>query len=284
MTTADQVQRAKVFHTLHRQGEILVLVNAWDAASARVFELAGCPAVATTSAGLAWSLGYPDGERLPREDLVRAVAQICRVVTRPVSVDIERGFGRTASEACMTVKALIEVGAIGINIEDGTDDSGRTLAPPAELVEKIEAIRALAKVSGLPLFINARTDAYFLPTADPATRFADAVQRLRAYAAAGADGVFAPGLDDLDEIARLVKAVDRPVNIYAGYAGVPSVVELARVGVRRVSVGCGPMQALLAFARTIATELGTGRTYAAMTDSMLSVAEVNGMFPAIRER
>lgn len=257
---------------------MLVLVNAWDAASARLFEQAGSPAIATTSAGMAWSLGYSDGEQVSAHELVEACARICRVVTAPVSVDIERGYGRTPAEVSATVRALLELGVVGINIEDGLTPGTKELAPPSDLVEKISAIRALAEEAGAPLFINARTDAYLAPTNDPGARYEDTVRRAQMYVAAGADGIFAPGLESPEEMARLAQAVERPLNIYAGYAGLPPVAELRRAGVRRVSLGCGPFQAALALARRIATETLNEGTYAAMTTDMLSAGEANSLF------
>jgi 2-methylisocitrate lyase-like PEP mutase family enzyme len=278
MQRTIQRQRAEAFHRLHAGDGILVLVNAWDAASARLFEQAGSPAIATTSAGMAWSLGYSDGKQVSAHELVEACARICRVVTAPVSVDIERGYGRTPAEVSATVRALLELGVVGINIEDGLTPGTKELAPPSSLTEKISAIRAVAEEFGAPLFINARTDVYFAPTNDPAARYEDTVRRAQMYVAAGADGVFVPGLESPEEMARLAKAVERPLNIYAGYAGLPPVDELRRAGVRRVSLGCGPFQAALALARRIATETLNEGTYTAMTTNMLSAGEANSLF------
>jgi 2-methylisocitrate lyase-like PEP mutase family enzyme len=278
MQRTIQRQRAEAFHRLHEGDGILALVNAWDAASARLFEQSGSPAIATTSAGMAWSLGYPDGEQIGARDLLEACARICRVVTAPVSVDIERGYGRTLAEVSETVRALLELGVVGINIEDGLAPGAKELVPPSVLTEKISAIRAVAEEAGVRLFINARTDVYFAPANDPAARYEETVRRARMYIAAGADGIFAPGLESLEEMARLTQAIDRPLNIYAGYAGPAPVRELRRAGVRRVSLGCGPFQAALALARRIATEMLNEGTYTAMTTNMLSSGEVNSFF------
>jgi 2-methylisocitrate lyase-like PEP mutase family enzyme len=276
MDRKQQRERVREFRRLHEGEQALVLVNAWDAVSARVFEEAGSPAVATTSAGMAWSLGYADGERLPRSALIDACARICRVVAVPVTVDVERGFGPSPKETCATVRGLIELGVVGINIEDGRE-AGR-LAPSSGLVEKIVAIRSLARELDVDLFINARTDAYFVAWDDPRARYEEAVRRAEEYVNAGADGVFVPGLADPEEMARMSRAITRPLNIYAGYEGLPPVDALRRAGVRRVSLGCGPLQALLAQARTMAREtLGDG-TYGAMTSSMLSNSELNALF------
>jgi len=227
---------------------------------------------------MAWSLGYSDGEQVSARELVDACARICRVVTAPVSVDIERGYGRTPAEVSATARALLELGVVGINIEDGVAPGATELVPPNILTEKISAIRAVAEEAGVRLFINARTDAYFLPTNDPVARYEDTVRRAQMYVGAGADGIFAPGLESLDEMARMAKAIERPLNIYAGYAGLPPVDELRRAGVRRVSLGCGPFQAALALARRIATEALNEGTCTAMTANMLSAREANDLF------
>lgn len=276
MDRRQQRQRALEFRRLHEDERPLVLINAWDAASARLFEEVGAPAAATSSAGMAWSLGYADGERAPRDEIVDACARICRVVRTPVSVDVERGFGADPREVCATVRPLLQLGIVGINIEDGR--VAGQLAPARALADKIAALRTLAREIDVDLFINARTDAYFVAWEDPRARYDEALRRIAEYVEAGADGVFVPGLEDVEEMARMSRAVARPLNIYAGYQGLPPVDALRRAGVRRVSLGCGPLQALLAQARAMAREtLGAG-TYTAMTASMLGNAEVNALF------
>jgi 2-methylisocitrate lyase-like PEP mutase family enzyme len=249
----------------------------WDAASAAVFAGVGAPALGTTSAGVAWSSGYADGEHMPFADLVRIVANVCRVVTIPVSVDIERGFGANAADVARNVGALIDAGAIGVNIEDGIDPATNTLRPAQQLAERIAAIRELANARGVPVFINARTDVYFLP-AEPDRRFEDAASRLESYASAGADGAFAPGLTDTGEITRLVSRLGVPLNVYAGYPGVPTIAQLAAAGARRISVGCGPLQGLLGRATEIARDLVTEGRYDSMFHSALPASSVNEFF------
>ena len=161
------IRRAEAFKAMHAGPSPLVLLNAWDAASAAVFARAGAPALGTTSAGVAWSAGHPDGERMGFADLLRTVSNICRVVKVPVSVDIERGFGADAAEVARNVAALIDAGAVGINIEDGIDSATGALRPAEIAAERIGAIRAAADARGIPLFINARTDVYFLPAQAP---------------------------------------------------------------------------------------------------------------------
>ena len=279
MTPSTSQQQAEVLHRLHGGGKLLVLVNAWDAASARVLEQAGVSVIATTSAGMAWSLGYADGERVPRDELVAACARICRVAHVPVSVDIERGFGRSTDEVCGLVRRLIGLGVAGVNIEDGVSPGTRRLLPPETLCERIGALRALAAQTKVRLFINARTDAYLAAHDDPAGRFEEAMQRARLFASAGADGIFVPGMDQLDEITRFARSVELPLNIYAGYPGVPTIDALAAAGVRRVSLGCGPLQSALGLLGRIAAEtLSLGR-YDAMASGMATASELNRLFP-----
>jgi 2-methylisocitrate lyase-like PEP mutase family enzyme len=280
-TTSRQQQRADTLHRLHQEpGSPLVLVNAWDAASARLLEHAGAGVIATTSAGMAWSLGYADGEQVPRDEFVAACARICRVVgdAVPVSVDIEHGFGHSTDEVCSLVRALVELGVVGINIEDGVEPATRRLRPPHALCERIAALRALAESMQLRPFINARTDVYFAAVDDPASRHDEALQRARLYAEAGADGIFVPGLDKADEIARFARAIELPLNVYAGYPGVPGVVDLAAAGVRRVSLGCGPLQSALGLLGRIAAETFALGRYDEMTRGMASAGELNRLF------
>jgi 2-methylisocitrate lyase-like PEP mutase family enzyme len=279
MTHPDAQQRADLFHQLHHGREPLVLVNAWDAASARVIERAGAAAIATSSAAMAWSLGYPDGEQLPVSEFLVACARIARVCSLPLSVDVERGFGRSTDEVCGVVRALIELGVVGINIEDGVSPETHLLAAPDAWCERIAAMRALATEMDVRLFINARTDTYFTPYDDPAARYRDTVQRAQLAAEAGADGVFVPGMDRIDDIARFTRDVALPVNVYAGYAGVPAVPELTQAGVRRVSLGCGPLQSALGLLQRLTTETLQQGSYELQCNGMLAGREVNGLFP-----
>ena len=242
------------FRERHLSGAPLVLPNAWDAASARIIEHAGAEAIATTSAGVAWSLGVPDGDRLDATEAVAAVARIVRAVDVPVTADIESGYGDVAG----TVAAVLAAGAVGINIEDGA-----TATP-----ERIAAARAV----DADLFVNARIDTFLLSVGDED----ETVARAKSYVDAGADGVFVPGVVDEEVIASLVSRISVPVNVMAGF-GAPSVPDLARLGVRRVSVG--PSIAVAAYSLTAAAarEVLSQGTYAA-TSAELTVGELNGYF------
>jgi 2-methylisocitrate lyase-like PEP mutase family enzyme len=274
----EQRTRAEHFHQLHTGPTPLMLPNAWDVASARVIENAGAKAIATTSAGMAWTLGYPDGEQMPVQELLAACRRICHAVTSPVSIDIERGYGRDAQDTGGLVGALIQLGVVGINIEDGVVPGTQALAHPGLLCERIACVREVARHHGLPLFINARTDTYCTARLAPEARLEETKKRALAYVDAGADGIFVPGLADSHEIAVLVQLLPVPLNVYVGYPGAPSAGELKRLGVRRISQGCGPMQATLAHLAAITTEaLAEGR-YDVMAGAMLTTAEVNGLF------
>ncbi|MBS0194434.1 MAG: isocitrate lyase/phosphoenolpyruvate mutase family protein [Proteobacteria bacterium] len=233
MNHAIQIARAQAFRRLHDRTAILLLPNAWDAGSAALFARRGFPAIATTSGGMAWSLGYADGECVPLPEVLAAVARITRAVDVPVSVDFEGGYGHDAEAVGASVRAVIAAGAVGINLEDGMPGHG-PLRPPAEAAARIAAARAAADAAGVPIFINARVDHWLHPAADPAEHLADAIARARAYLAAGADGIYPLGLTDRATLAAFIRAVDAPVNVAAG-AGVPPLAELAALGVARVS-------------------------------------------------
>jgi 2-methylisocitrate lyase-like PEP mutase family enzyme len=277
----EQIARAERFHQRHAESSPLVLPNVWDAASARIVEQAGAEAIATSSAAMAWALGYQDGEQMPVEVLLEACRRISHVISVPFTVDIERGYGDTAGDTGGLVGALIELGAVGINIEDGVVPGTDTLADPAILSERIACARSVARHRGLPLFINVRIDAYFVAGTDAKTRLEETRARALAYVTAGADGIFVPGLADLSDIADLARSIPVPLNIYTGYPGAPSVAALQQAGVRRISLGCGPMQAAMAHLATIAREaLNEGR-FDTMGANMLTVGEANALFPSV---
>jgi 2-methylisocitrate lyase-like PEP mutase family enzyme len=251
------------------------LPNAWDVASARILEEAGVAAIATTSAGIAFALGYPDGEKITREEMLAVVARISAKVKVPVTADVEAGYGDRPEDAALTAKAVIEAGAVGLNLEDGTDDPERPLADLSLQLEKIAAVRETARSMGVSLVVNARTDVYLLQVGKPESRFAETVRRLSAFRDTGADCLFAPGLRDLDLISRLVRELQHPLNILAG-PGSLSIPELQKIGVARVSLGSGPMRATLGLVRRIAQELQSAGTYTAL-EGAPSHAEVNKM-------
>jgi len=233
MDKSAQIERATRFRNLHDRSRVLLLPNAWDAASARIFADLGFAAIATTSGGVAWSLGHADGEQLPLADVVAASARIAGATTLPVSVDFEAGFGDETADVARSVAALITAGVAGLNIEDGVrHESLRTVDDAAA---RVAAARAAAQASGVPLVINARVDVWMVGSrASEEQKLADALQRARAYLAAGADCVYPIGLVDAGQIAAFVRALESPVNVGAR-PGLPDMDTLSRLGVARVS-------------------------------------------------
>lgn len=265
------------FRDLHRKGEPLRLLNAWDAANARVFEDAGAAAIGTTSAGVAFALGRPDGEFVTRDEIVEATRRIAQSVRIPVTADIESGHGETPAGVGETVRRVIAAGAIGINIEDASCDPSQPLRSPGDATARIAAARAAADAEIDGFFINARTDLYLQGAGEPESRPSATVQRLSAYAEAGADGAFVPGLWDLDTIESFVRATPLPLNVLAGPGG-PAVSDLAKAGVARVSVGSVPSRAALGLYRRVADEfLGAGSIDEAVAGA-ISYADANELF------
>jgi 2-methylisocitrate lyase-like PEP mutase family enzyme len=216
--------------------------------------------VATTSAGIAFSLGYPDGQKIPRQEMFAAIARIARAVKIPITADAESGYGSGPDAANSTALAVIEAGAVGMNLEDSPGDTGSSLADLAVQVEKIRAVRQAAASADVPIVLNARTDVYLLQVGEPSSRYDETVRRLSAYRDAGADCVFAPGLGDTATIKRLAADVKCPLNILAG-PGSPSVPELRALGVARVSLGSSPMRAAMGALRRVAQEVKASGTY-----------------------
>jgi 2-methylisocitrate lyase-like PEP mutase family enzyme len=269
---ASQVDKAIQFLQLHRGPRALVLPNVWDVASARIIEDAGFPAVATTSAGVAFSLGYPDGEHISREEMLARVARIARAVKVPVTADLEAGYGTKPADAAKTAQEMIQAGAVGLNLEDASEDPEHPMLEIQAAVEKVRAVREAGAQARVPIVVNARTDVYLLP-GEPDVQYGEALRRLTAYRDAGADCVFAPGLKDASTIERLVKALQCPVNILA-VSGTPSIPDLEKLGVARVSLGSGPMRATLSLLQKMAHELLSTGTYTAL-DGIIPHGAVN---------
>lgn len=270
----SSIDRARAFRRLHEPGRILALPNAWDAGSARLIEAAGASAIATTSAGLAWSRGYPDGNVLPTRLLAPAVAEITRVISVPLSVDVEAGYSDEPSAVAETVRAVMDAGAVGINLEDGAGS-------PDLLCAKIQAVRNAVQRSGVPLFVNARCDVYLRSLAFGSEAVAESLSRARRYRDAGADGFFLPGLADVAAIREIVPTLDAfggmPLNLLV-VPGLPSLPELVSLGVRRVSAGSAVV--LGAYGRTrraVEKFLRDGR-YDEMGRGAIGYAEMNALF------
>ncbi|MFC7136228.1 isocitrate lyase/PEP mutase family protein [Halobaculum litoreum] len=278
-----QRERAETLRALHTAGDgPLVLPNAWDAGSAVIFADAGFDAIGTTSAGIAAAQGVPDGEHLSREAMLAVVERIANAVSVPVTADIEAGYGDTPAEVADTVRATVDAGAVGVNLEDGTGDPDRPLADTAAHAAVIRAARAAADAADVPVVVNGRTDVFWLGVGDEATRLERAVERANAYAEAGADCLFVPGVTDTETIGALVDRLDAPLNVLGG-PGAPPVDALAAAGVARVSVGSGPMRATLGLLREIAGELHDEGTYGAMAGG-IPYGDLKELLAAAAER
>ncbi len=275
MTGKTQLASAERLRALHQAG-VLILPNAWDAGSAAVIALAGAQAIATTSGGISWSLGRPDGQSLTRTEMTQRVREIAAAVAIPVTADIEGGYGPGPDDVAATVRAVIAAGAVGVNVEDSRAPGG-PLFDPAAQAARIRAARAAADAAGLPgLFVNARTDVFLYGIGAAPGRLADVLARSSGYAEAGADGLFVPGLTALPAITELARSSPLPVNIMAG-PGAPPVGELAAAGVRRVSVGTAIAQAAYTVARDAAAELLAGGSYGGL-EAALGFGAINGLF------
>ena len=269
----SQKDKAEDFRGLHHGKRILILPNAWDVPSARVFENEGFPAVATSSAGLMVSLGYPDGEVIGRNEFVSAVERIAKVLSVPLSVDIVAGFGKTTEEVVATVKAILRAGGIGINIEDFAH-STKKLFPAERQVENVKAIRRLGDTVGVPLVINARTDALRFASGDEEAKFEEAVRRATAYRDAGADCVYPMGLTEAGSMSRFVKELDFPINVMVR-KGLPPVSELERLGVARVSFGPSASYAAMGLLKRASEEVLEKGTYQNLVEGAIAFDELN---------
>jgi 2-methylisocitrate lyase-like PEP mutase family enzyme len=270
--------RARLFRSLHVAGDPLVLPNAWDVASARLVEQAGARAVATTSAGVAWSLGAPDGDRMSRDDALELIARIVHAVEVPVTADIESGYAPTADGVATTVEGVAAAGAVGVNLEDSLYTGEAPLRDVQEQCLRITAARRAADAAGVPLYVNARVDTYIRGVGEPEERPDHTVERAAAYLAAGADGIFVPKVTDQAVIGQLVERIAAPLNVLAA-PGAPTVAELAALGVARVSLGPAIALAAYAVVRDAAREALTDGTYTAV-NHRLEGGDLNALMPA----
>ncbi|PYC80552.1 3-methyl-2-oxobutanoate hydroxymethyltransferase [Streptomyces tateyamensis] len=274
MTT--QTAKALAFQALHRAGHPLALANVWDAAGARIVAAAGAPAIATTSAGVAWALGTQDGGTLGRALAVELVARVADAVDLPVTADIEDGYATDPAGVGETVAEVLKAGAVGINLEDSLRAGPAPLREVDDQAARIAAARAAAEGVGVPLYLNARIDTYLCGVSDdPAELFRLTVERATAYVAAGASGVFVFGLPDRATIAELAAALPVPLNVPGG-PGRPSVAELAGLGVARVSLGSTIAESAYAVVQRAARELYTEGSYTELA-AAIPYGELNGL-------
>jgi 2-methylisocitrate lyase-like PEP mutase family enzyme len=267
----SQKERADLFLRLHHDKEILVLLNSWDPGSSRLIEASGYKAIATTSMGISASLGYPDRQTIPFNEMVEAVGRITGKVSLPVTMDFEGGFGRNIKEIVDCTERIIRTGIVGINIED-SHDLNPVLLDSDEFCERISAIRSLSLSMGFHLVINARTDVFLAAYGAPENRLAEAVRRGNKYKEAGADCIFIPDVQEHAIISALVREIRAPVNILVNPTNSnglpPAISELKKLGVARVSVGSSLMKATLSLIRKIAVEVKQNGSFDLLTGSL----------------
>jgi 2-methylisocitrate lyase-like PEP mutase family enzyme len=271
MISSIQKEKAEMFLKFHQDKEILVLLNSWDIGSSRLIEACGYKAIATTSMGIAASLGYPDSQVIQLSEMIEVITGIANGVQVPVTVDIEAGYGKNLNEIIDSVKKIIETGIVGINIEDSIDLSP-VLIDEMEFCERISAIRALSDSLGFHLVINARTDSFYTSSGSPLEKLSESIKRGNKYREAGADCIFIQPVWEKETISTLVKEIDAPINILSnpgiGSALPPSVRELQDLGVARLSMGSSLMKATLALIKKVANELSEKGTYNILLDSL----------------
>jgi 2-methylisocitrate lyase-like PEP mutase family enzyme len=257
------------FRRLHEGPEVLVLANCWDAGTARLIASLGARALATTSAGVAWSHGYPDGAAFPTSVLLATVREIRRVTELPLTVDAEAGYTDDPGAVADTIAALVDAGCVGVNLEDGP-------SPPEILVAKIARIKASL---GAAVFVNARVDVYLRSLVPRADQLAETLVRAARYREAGADGIFVPGLAIPDEIRTIASQVGLPLNVLA-LRGLPAGRELAALGVRRLSAGSGITQAAWARIASLARGFLSDGASDPLSDEAMPYMTINPMFAA----
>jgi 2-methylisocitrate lyase-like PEP mutase family enzyme len=277
-----QAQKATRLLELHHASTPIVLINAWDAGSAAMIEHCGLPAIASSSAACANAMGFPDGQHIPWQQMLEIVNRIASTVTVPVTADIESGFAANPQQLEISISQIIQAGAVGVNLEDVMPQAHGPLFPLAEQITRIKATRNAAEKEEIHLVINARIDAYWQAGVSPEEAMRNTLERGKAYFAAGADCVFVPGLRNPDHIRHMIEHwrsinPQAPINILAG-PDVPSIPELARLGVKRVSYGSGPHRAAMGLLRRIADEARSTGTFRTLTDGAVPYAEINGLF------
>lgn len=271
MVSSIQKEKAELFLKYHQDKEILVLLNSWDIGSSKLIEACGYKAIATTSMGVAASLGYPDCEVIQLSEMLEVITGIVNSVKVPVTVDIEAGYGNNTNEVIDSMKKIIATGIVGINIEDSIDLSP-VLIDEMEFCERISAIRELSDSLGFHLVINARTDSFYTSSGSPQEKLSESIKRGNKYRETGADCIFVQPVSDRETIKTLVKEINAPINILANPTigtGSPLLIsELQDLGVARVSLGSSMMKATLALIKKVADELNEKGTYNILLDTL----------------
>jgi 2-methylisocitrate lyase-like PEP mutase family enzyme len=266
MNVAEQAAKAVAFRALHRGPRALVMANAWDAMTARMFEAEGFPAVATTSGGVAGALGFRDGEGAPWDEVVGQTMRVARAVAVPVTADIEGGFGATPEEVGRNIGEIIAAGAVGVNLEDSIPGQGGMRAMK-DAAARVRAAREAANRAGVPIVINARVDLFIRHVGEGEAQLAAAIERGRAYLAAGADCIYPIGLSDQPTIKRLVDALTCPININVR-AGHPTVEALEALGVRRITTATSLAMLALSVVRDAVRDIRANGRFDTITPSV----------------
>lgn len=274
MPNASQLEMANDFRARHRGPPILLIPNVWDGMSARLFVVAGFDALATTSGGVAWALGYRDGEVAPWNEVLAATRRIVRCTQVPVTADIEAGYGDTPADVGEHVADMIRVGVVGINLEDGLHGAIRGAEDAAA---RIRAAREAARREDVPIVINARCDIFHVGRGEAGAQFPEAVARCKAYLAAGADCVYPFGLRDPAAIAAFVDAVAAPVNI-TGRPGMPDTSVFERMGVARITIASAPALVAMSVVQNLAIELRATGSFE-MLESIIRHPDAQSLFP-----
>jgi len=272
MVSNTQKEKADLFLKYHQDNEMLVLLNSWDIASSKIIEASGYKAIATTSMGMAASLGYPDCQIIQLSEVIEIITGIAKNVQAPITVDFEAGYGNNLTEIIDSVTQIIATGIVGINIE-GSLELNPNLIDEMEFCERISAIRELSDSLGFHLVINARTDSFYTSIGTPKEKLSEAIKRGNKYREAGADCIFVQPVSERETIATLVKEINAPINILSNPGigtGIlpPSVSELQDLGVARLSLGSGLMKATLAIIKKVADELSEKGTYNTLLDTL----------------
>jgi len=277
MVSTIQKEKAEMFLKFHHDKEMLVLLNSWDIGSSKLVEACGYKAIATTSMGIAASLGHPDSQVIQLSEMLEVITGIANAVHVPLTVDIEAGYGNNLNEIMDSVKKIIATGIVGINIEDSIDLSP-VLIDEMEFCERISAIRALSDSLGFHLVINARTDSFYTSLGSPKEKLSESIKRGNKYREAGADCIFVQPVWEKGTISTLVREINAPINILAnpGMGGglPPSVRELQDLGVARLSLGSSLMKATLALMKKVADELSGKGTYNILLDALTPLPDV----------
>lgn len=276
MEKSQQIQFAQAFHQLHHSGKTLILPNAWDCMSAKIFEKENFPAVATSSASLSWAYGYPDGEVIPPYQMIEGIRNIARCLNIPLTADIEGGFFWDNLDAFQQfIGEVIDAGAIGFNLED-TRHGLQGMISIDTMVERIQLAKEVAEKREIPVYLNARVDTFTQEQWSTEQQIDEAVKRAKAYQQAGADGIFVPFIQDINIIRQLKPQIELPMNVM--YTASLKVDELKKLGVERISIGSRPAMSLYGKLRRMTQQIHQTDDWKFLAEDIISYDEWNEWF------